>query len=202
MSFGIASIVEGQGEVSAVPIIIRRIVAELDWGIRVKAMAPVRVSRYKFIGKEGEIERALELAAARLESSGAILVLLDSEGDCPAKLGPSLHARAQTARPDLAMSIVLAHCEFEAWFLASASSLRGCCELPLDLDGPENPEAVQGAKEWLEDRMPKGRVYSPSRDQPSLATSFDLAAARRAPSFDKFYRELVRILDLARLCPE
>jgi hypothetical protein len=45
--------------------------------------------------------------------------------------------------------------------------------------------------------MVPGKAYSPTVDQPSLASKFDLNAARRAPSFDKMCREIERFCSLA-----
>jgi hypothetical protein len=44
---------------------------------------------------------------------------------------------------------VLANKEFEAWFLAGASSLAGHHGFPADLAPPPEPESIRGAKEWL-----------------------------------------------------
>ena len=43
-----------------------------------------------------------------------------------------------------------------------------------------------------------GQSYSESSDQPALTAIFDMNAARRADSFDKCYREIVRLLNLLR----
>jgi len=52
------------------------------------------------------------------------------------------------------------------------------------------------SKEWLTRRMPHGQGYSESSDQPVLTSVFDLNAVRDADSFDKCYREIVRLLNL------
>jgi hypothetical protein len=89
----------------------------------------------------------------------------------------------------------LANREYEAWFLAAAESLGGHCGLPSDLTSPPNPEGIRGAKEWLRRHMPRVRKYSETVDQPTLTSVFDMQAARRrADSFDKCYREIVRLL--------
>src|SRR5438094_886194 len=67
-------------------------------------------------------------------------------------------------------------------------------EIAPGLRPPPDPEAVRGAKEWLSRHMPPGQPYRPTVDQPALAARFDLQAARRADSFDKCYREVVRLL--------
>ena len=61
-----------------------------------------------------------------------------------------------------------------------------------------DPERIRGAKEWLSDRMPRGRPYNPTIDQPALTSVFDMQAARRADSFDKCYREIVRLLTVLK----
>jgi hypothetical protein len=45
--------------------------------------------------------------------------------------------------------------------------------------------------------MLPGKVYAETIDQPSLASKFDLNAARRAPSFDKLCREIAHFCSLA-----
>ena len=53
---------------------------------------------------------------------------------------------------------------------------------------------MQGAKEWLADRMTGDRHYVETLDQAALAAVFDLAATRRADSFDKCWRETNRLI--------
>jgi hypothetical protein len=196
MQLRIACIVEGHGECESVPILIRRIAHRFDPGLDVQLPHPIRIPKSRLL-KPGELEKAVQLAAARAESGGGILVILDSDDDCPAALAPDLLARMRAARGDLPSAIVLANKEFESWFLAAARSLRGQKGLPEDLDPPARPEAIRGAKEWLNQRMGTG-AYSASVDQASLTTVFDLEPARRAPSFDKCYREVIRLLETLR----
>ena len=87
--------------------------------------------------KKGELERAVELAARKIGGQGAIFILLDSDDDCPAQLGPALLCRALEVRSDLPIAVVLAKHEFEAWFLAAAESLRGYKGLKNDLAPPK-----------------------------------------------------------------
>lgn len=189
----IASIVEGHGECEAVPILVRRIARTLDPGLVPLVHPVIRVPASRLV-KQGEIERAIELAARKNAGQGGILVLLDCDDACPAEFGPALLDRAVQARSDLPISVVLAKREYEAWFLAAAESLRDQRRLPPDLVGPADPEGIRGAKEWLTDRMPRGFSYSEALDPPELTKKFDMNAARRADSFDKCYREIVRLI--------
>ena len=154
-----------------------------------------RVPRTRIL-KPGELERAVELAARRVGRRGGVLIVLDSDDECPAILGPVLLQRATGIRPDLPIRLVLAKREFEAWFLAAAESLRSRRGLAPNLERPENPESIRGAKEWLTVRMSGERHYVETLDQPALAAVMDFSQARRADSFDKLFRDVSWLLNL------
>ena len=121
----VVAIVEGDGEVAALPILLRRLGAWLSPDQPVVAPAPIRVRRDRFLNRDEEFRRMLLLAAAKCGAAGWILVLLDADDDCPAELGPRILERAQRVAPHRPISVVLANREFEAWFLAGAESLNG-----------------------------------------------------------------------------
>ena len=193
MTVKIGCIVEGHGEVEAVPILIRRLAARHYPELTAVIPTPIRIPRNK-VFKADELERAVGLAVRSIGRRGAIFIILDSDDDCPAELGPALLYRVSQVFRDVPIAVVLATHEFEAWLLAAAESLRGQRGLKNDINPPKNPEAIRGAKEWLNQRMQSGRTYRPKRDQPALAALFDMEQARRADSFDKCYRDIVRLL--------
>ncbi len=195
----IAPIVEGHGEVQAVPILIRRIAAEIDVNLTVTIEPPIRMPANR-LRKSGELERTVELAARKLGGAGGILILIDCDWDngCPKWDGPDLLQRAQSARPDMPVSVVLAYREYEAWFIAAAESIQGRRGLAETLEVVADSEGIRGAKEWLSSRMPRNRPYAETTDQPALTQWFDMQAARRANSFDKCYREIVGLLNKLR----
>lgn len=193
MTVQIATLVGGHAEVEAVPILIRRIAAAIDSALEVRVSRPIRMTKSQLL-RAGELERAVNLAASKTQPSGAILLLLDADDDCPAHEALKLIGRMKAARGDRPSAVVLAKAEFEAWFLAGAASLRGRCGLPSNLSPPADPEAVRGAKEWLSQRMPSGRRYSETLDQPALTNSLDLAMAGNARSFRKFEKEVRRLV--------
>jgi hypothetical protein len=192
MRVELACIVEGHGEVQALPILIRRIAERVAPDLYTHVHPPIRIPANKLI-LEGELERALRLACIRLEPRGGVFVLLDSEDDLPCEVAPSLQTRAEACM-QLPVSIVLAYREYETWFLAGATSLRGLRGLPADLAPPENPEQPRGAKEWLSQHMLGSRRYLETSDQAALTAALDLDLARSNASFDKCYRELSRLL--------
>lgn len=190
----VVGIVEGDGEVESVPVLIKRFAALSGWSGRIEIPTIIRQSASKLL-RAGELERTVELAARKLGGPGGILVLLDSDDACPAKLGPSLLDRVRQARSDLPTSLVLAHREFEAWFLAAADSIAGRQGLPHDLRAHPAPESARGCKEWLSRQMPRGSAYNPVRDQPIFTENFDMPTAQsRCPSFDKCHREVTALL--------
>lgn len=190
----VLAIVEGRGEVSAVPELVRRIAGEVSPELVVEVPRPIRVPRNKIV-KEGELERAVMLASYKAGIDGCVLVLLDADRDCPAELAPQLLARAAAASPGRDIRAVLAKTEYEAWFLAAAGSLAGRRGLDETLAPPDNPEAIQDAKGWLSARMPLGRRYRETLDQVALTATFDMAVARRlSPSFDKLWRDVSGLL--------
>ncbi|MEU4406817.1 DUF4276 family protein [Streptosporangium sp. NPDC023963] len=192
----IAAVVEGEGEVAALPVLLRRIAEELSvWTVRIPT--PRRVPRSKLVAPGG-IESAVLQASYQVDGRGGILLLIDADDDCPATTGPALLERARRARGDREISMVLANREFEAWFLAAAPSLAGQRGLANPLESPVDPEGPRDAKGWLSARKTDGTSYRPTADQAALTAIFDMAQARKnAPSFDKFWRDVERLMRAA-----
>ncbi len=194
----LVSIVEGHGEIESLPILLRRVLAEHASIDSFNIIKPIRQARDKLLKAE-EMERVVELAARKIERKGGILVVLDSEGTPPCELGPALLRRAARVAPDVPLRVVLAHKEWECWYLAAISSLSGHRGLQANLAAPDDPESIRGAKEWLSRHMERGRCYSEPVDQPKFAARFDLEAARALPSFSKFCRDVRGLVEQVRL---
>lgn len=198
MTVVVSSVVEGHGEIEAVPLLVRRLAEAARPTRSVATPRPVRVPKGRLL-KEGELERYVALAAGSVIDRGGVLVLLDADDDCPAEAAPTLLERAYSVRSDVSVAVVLAKREFESWLLAGAQSLRSRRNLPANLDPPPDAESVRGAKEWLSGQMPVNRRYRETVDQVALTHALDLGLARaNAPSFDKCWREIVRLLDATR----
>ena len=189
----IANIVEGHGEVEAVPILLRRIAERVSPRVTLQIQRPIRVKRQRVL-KAGELERAIELAARQVRPGGCILILLDANGDCPGRMGPELLQRALEARRDRTIRVVLASREYEAWFLTAVRSIAGHHGIDASAAPPADPESIKDAKGWLSRQMPAGQRYRETLHQPALTTIFDLDAARAAPSFDKLWGDVTALL--------
>jgi hypothetical protein len=192
----ILPIVEGHGEVTAVPILIRRIVAHYAPDAYTQVEQPIRISRSGLV-QPGGLERTVELAARRTKTTDGILILLDADDDCPRELAAALSARAKAARPDRSIAVVLANREYEAWFLAAALSLRGKRGLSEEMEPPPDPESIRDAKGWLAHKAADGLSYRPTIDQPALTDLFDLEQAYAARSFRKLVKEVLALAHLS-----
>ena len=185
----IASIVEGDGEVSALPILLRRLAVEWDPAAPVNPLQPIRVRRDKFLNKDEEFRRQLLLAAAKSGEDGWILIVLDADDDCPKALGPAIFQRARQHVPHRRLSVVLANREFEAWFIAAAPSLHGARGFSVAPDERVEAETPRNAKGWIREHM-RGGKYSEILDQPAFAARFDLQQAfDNSRSFRKLCKE-------------
>ena len=186
-----ACILEGQGDVQSIPLILRRIAYDAEvWDVTFRT---IRIQRSKLV-RPGEVERATELGAREAGAGGSVLIVVDADDDQACQLGPDLLQRAQAARPDVPSAVVLANREKEAWYIAAIESLRGTRGLSAGVQRPPNAEGIRDAKGWLAQRMVGGR-YSEVSDQAAFAATFNLAAAKQyAPSFAKLERDCLRLL--------
>lgn len=191
----VVAIVEGDGEVQAVPVLLRRLCQWLSPLSVVRLGRPIRVHRDRFIKKDAEFRRMLLLAEAKVGGAGWVLVLLDADDDCPVALASSIATRAKAVLPHCAVSVVCANREFEAWFIASAESLSGRRGLLVAAgDSWRDPDTIRGAKEWLSARIADGR-YRETTDQPAFAAVMDLEMAhRRSRSFMKLCTDWSRFV--------
>jgi hypothetical protein len=147
----------------------------------------------KFLNSQEEFYRYVRLAAERAASlKGHVLILLDSEDDCPCELGPDLLERAKRIRNDASVVVALAYREYETWFIAAATSLRGVSGLPEDLLPPANPEYIRGANEWLSERLPNG--YDEIKHQWEFTRAFSFTEARSVVSFSRLLKKLEALL--------
>jgi Domain of unknown function (DUF4276) len=182
----IQPIVEGDGEVTALPVLLRRLIATSN-AYPLGVNQPIRRSRTELVREDG-IHRAVRLARLQPECA-AILIVFDGDDDCPRDLALRVQAEANP----LPCHVVMPNREYEAWFLATIESLRGTRGIRHDATSHPDPESPRGAAEELRRRMTPNRSYSKPVDQPALTAVFDMAEAhRRCRSF----RRMVRVFGL------
>ncbi len=169
----IVPLVEGYGEVEAAGVLMRRVL-EREGRFDVTVARPFRVKRNRVV-KGGELERAI-LMAVRSRTASAVIVILDSDDDCPVQLAAGLRTRAQETT-NLPVAVVCACREFEGWFLAAKSSLRGTCGIREDAECVPDGDELRDAKGRLTTNMLNGRRYLEVADQPAFAAVLDLDLA-------------------------
>ena len=190
-------IVEGHGEVAAVPVLLRRFAYEVFKIYEFEVLTPHRLPKDRMV-IEARLENAVTLARRKLdqcEGRHAILIVRDADDDCPGRDAPALLTRAERVAEPIPVGVVFAKREYESWFLAAIHSLQGQRGITNDATAPIDPESIGGAKEYLERNcMVPGATYSPTIDQPALTQRFSFEEARQAcPSFDKLWRDLDRL---------
>lgn len=192
----VAPIVEGHGEVIALPILLRRIQQWMQPDHYLEVVHPIRVRRDRFINKEEDFRKHLLLASEKCGDDGWVLVLLDADDDCPVDMGRIILQRARVCLPDKRVSVVLANREYEAWFIAAVESLNGSRGFVYVGNGDVDPERPRNAKGWIGDRISNGG-YSETVDQPAFSALMDLEVAhRRSRSFRKLCSEFNRQVKL------
>ena len=165
--------------------------------VHIEVPTPLRLPRGRFVN-DYEFERFARFAASKAGEQGAVLVLADADEDCPCVLAAS--RLAILADLPVPASVVFAKREFESWFLASAESLSGQRGLKTSIAAPSDPDETPNPKKWLEEHHQKNSsgqkrwCYSEVTDQPALTALMDLEQARRSPSFDKLFRDVLRLM--------
>jgi hypothetical protein len=190
----LAPIVEGHGEVEALPALLHRIARANAFQGALHVNPPIRVKLGSFLHDSDFFRRYVMLASEKaVQEGGSVLILLDCDDECPAKLGPELLRRARNVRSDVGMFVSLAHREFESWFITAIRSLRGVRGLPNDLLPPHNSERIRDAKGWLGERM--NVAYDPVTHQIEFTRKIDLSEACSNQSFNRLYQHVCRMLE-------
>jgi hypothetical protein len=189
----IHSIVEGYGEVAALPLLLRRLTTEATFS------RPSKTSGRHHLIKEGVFERFLERERIeyKLGRCDGLLILLDADEDCAAQLAWGLAERAANLNLPFPVAVVCAKCEYEAWFLTSLETIAGNHGIPSGTTISEDEiETTRGVKEWLSDQMGPTRAYSPTTHQPAFTTLIDLDLVhQRSRSFRRLEHALQEILE-------
>lgn len=179
------------------PALLHRIAIQAGFQGGLQVGPPIRVKAGSFLADQTYFYKYVSLAAAKAaQNDGLVLIMLDCEDDCPKLLGPTLVQRAESVRSDVSVLVVLAHPEYETWFIGAAQSLRGLRGLPGDLVAPSDPESIRGAKEWLSRRM--NTPYDPVTHQIEFTRAFNVDRARAVRSFERLHQWLSRLLEASR----
>ncbi len=193
----IVPIVEGDGELQAVPLLLRRVLDHLKENA-IQIAAPKKLKRHTI---ESKLPSALKHAANEKDCE-AIIVMLDADDDCAQELAARMSWIASQQNITLPVAMVCPNAEYEAWFIASIDAIRGHsighrkALFDSTTSCPKDVEGIRDAKGWLSDRMLEGKSYKPTQDQAPLTAriDFDLAAGR-SRSFRRLCHAVQEIVD-------
>lgn len=191
----VVPIVEGEGEVQALPTLLRRLAQWRCPQQRVAIGVPIRVAKDRFLSRPEDARKHLLLAAAKAQPKGVVLIVLDADDSCPAYVGEQVLALARSHIAHVPVGVVLPNREFEAWFIAAAPSLHGVRGFtPQPSDAAAEAEKPRNAKGWVQVRM-GGKKYGEVADQAAFCAVLDLAMAHeRSRSFRKLCSEWDRLV--------
>ncbi|MEI7732202.1 MAG: hypothetical protein WCO56_21685 [Verrucomicrobiota bacterium] len=192
-------VVEGHGEIEAAVNLVVRLWQDLQ----LPPLAWAKPIRGKNLHQERGIQKACELVRSKSDVT-ALLILRDEDDGCPKDLAPLTAAWVGNLRLPFPSAVVLAHREFEAFFLPCLASIAGrklvgpgAVERPgllPDTKFTGDPESLRGVKEWLSKNMPAGRSYKPTLDQLPLTRMLDFQVLRHStpplPCFGSLERGL------------
>ena len=167
-------LVEGHGEVDAVPVLLSRLGRHL--GVHVPWAAARRWKNIHLwdpgqLGRGGLL-RGLEFLRYK-PNVGGVLVLRDEDDECPRRTAPGISALIADLDLPFRTAVTLLHPEYEVLFLP-------CMHRMQDLGFPahtrwdgSNWEARRDVKRWLSGQLPSGRIYKPATDQEPMTRHID-----------------------------
>jgi hypothetical protein len=186
-------IVEGHGEIPAVPILIRNILAAR--GIHdVQPLPAWRHGEYPSVVKNFD-----NLFLAAIKEKAPILWVMDFDSKdytCPVQEAQRLLTRAAKLRPGWPLKIAFLVSEYETLFLIDeAATRRVFPDIPAKTPFPENPENIRGAKEWLSKARPSpGSAYKETVHQAKITAQLNIELLRtRSHGFAHLERAIVEL---------
>jgi len=177
----IVPIVEGDGEVDAIPNLLYKLLHRHGC-YDLHITRPKNSHGCNNLTTTGGIERFIQLALIEPRCEG-IIVIIDADEECASTLANGLARRVDTLNPSKPVVVVAAKCEYEAWFLASLPTIAGKAiekrpGLKPEITFPdERIETMRGVKEWLSRHFRDGRIYKETLDQLPMTRLIDLDTA-------------------------
>lgn len=187
------AVVEGDGDVRAAPILIRRILEQHK--IYDARLLPVqRRGEYPSVAKHFD-----NYFLAAVKEKAPILWIMDFDAkscDCPYREAAALLARAAALRPGWPIRIAFLTKEYETLFLHDENATRAVfTDIPKQASFPAQPETIRGAKEWLSKQRPSGMAYKETVHQQKITAHLNLQTLReRSADFAHLERAVLQLI--------
>lgn len=189
-------IVEGHGDVRAVPYLVRRI-AEHNQVFSAVIPQPFRLARSKMTEADA-LSRAVTLGARTVIDNavgGGIILLADSDDDCAVTECQTILSDMRNSAQGIECRAVFAVREYESWFLGSSSSLAGKDGIVDNPPQVSKLEGIRNAKGYFNTHfLLKDRTYKETVDQQKYTHYINFSAPDAPDSLKKFVRDVTSLL--------
>lgn len=165
-------VIEGYGEVTAAPVLIRRLLAER---LQIYHCEIETHRRHDLCHlRASNWDRLKRYAGAAYNEECPILWILDCDDDCAKDVALEMSNTVQGTNPRQPIAVALLPAEYETMFLYDIDTARTVLGLTDQAQKPTDPKAVRGAKGWLSRHMPRGSAYKETTDQARISSQLNL----------------------------
>ena len=185
------TLVEGHGEVKAVPVLLSRLGRHL--GVRTPWAATLRWKNIHLWeprhGGRGGLLQGLQFLRHK-RNVGGVLVLRDEDDRCPREVAPEVSTLIADLDLPFRTAVTLLHPEYEVLFLPCMHRMQAAGFSTRTRWDRASWEARRDIKGWLSSQLPRGRSYKPTTDQKPMTEQidFDELDAARVPCFGSLAR--------------
>lgn len=195
-------IVEGPGDVAAVPLLLRSIAYAHGVYDFTCCPNPIKGQNLPKLSVSGALEKFTSYALSR-DDGDSVLICVDTDGQCPKTAVEDFRRRLESTHVTKKVGLCFFHCEFEALFIACLDKIATAhtdygWHMEEWSDDVQS-ETIKGAKGYLTRHMKRGRAYKEIRDQGRFVAALDSDRLRlRSRAFrhlEKTWRWLAGIDD-------
>lgn len=169
-------IVEGPGDVAAVPRLLRSIAYDHEVYDFNCCPNPITGQNLPKLSVNGVIEKFTGYALSR-DDGDSVLICVDTDGQCPKTAAEDFVRRLNSTYITKKVGVCFFHCEFESLFITCLDAIataHGECGWHMDgWTEDVQSETIKGAKGYLTRCMKKGRAYKEIRDQVRFTAALD-----------------------------
>lgn len=190
----ILPIVEGEGDKSAVPLLIRKILAAHKLH-DINVLTPQRRGDFPKVSRYFD-----DYFQVAIKEKAPILWVLDydcEQCDCPKRDAEKLQKRGWEINPNILFKVAFMVKEFESLFLCD---IEAVAQVFADVNRQDlhtnRPEAVRGAKEKISSARPKGFAYKETIHQAKIVDKLNFATLRlHSPSFVHLEKAILYLVE-------
>lgn len=186
-------IVEGDGDMKAVPLLTRRVLQEVFQRYDIALATPQR--RGELTKIKSHFSRFLKIAL--LEQAPVLWVVDCDDGDPSAHL-EELNLLLSAEYSSQPIRFVLMVKEYESLFLAERKAAQLILKIKDSVSFPPQPESIRGTKEWLSKHMESGYAYKETLHQEKLTAQLNIDELRTYSNsyrnFEAALKDLVEVI--------